>query len=140
MQSDNAPNLTAEVSKEFMKAAQVTKISSTAGDPLTQGQVEGQNRNLFTLLRVSCSYTLLTHVDGTKNHSAQYLSLHTAVGRVVDETKYHSAQYLSLHTAVGRVNARLLTQFHFNHQQVLLTYYRARIMAIIRCHDHVYNI
>ena len=33
MQSDNAPNLTAEVSNEFMKASQVTKVTSTAGHP-----------------------------------------------------------------------------------------------------------
>ena len=31
MQSDIAPNLTAEVSNEFMKASQVTKVTSTAG-------------------------------------------------------------------------------------------------------------
>ena len=31
MQSDNAPNLTAEVSNEFLKAAHVTKVTSTAG-------------------------------------------------------------------------------------------------------------
>ena len=30
MQSDNAPNLTAEVSNEFMRASQVTKVTSTA--------------------------------------------------------------------------------------------------------------
>ena len=55
MQSDNAPNLTAEVSNEFMKASQVTKVTSTAGHPRTQGLVERQNRTLLTLLRVSCS-------------------------------------------------------------------------------------
>ena len=33
MQSDNAPNLTAEVSNELMKASQVTKVTSTAGHP-----------------------------------------------------------------------------------------------------------
>ena len=31
MQFDNAPNLTAEVSNEFMRASQVTKVNSTAG-------------------------------------------------------------------------------------------------------------
>ena len=36
MQSDNAPNLTAEVSNEFMKASHVTKVTSTAGHPRTQ--------------------------------------------------------------------------------------------------------
>ena len=35
MQSDNAPNLTAEVSNEFLKAAHVTKVTSTAGHPRT---------------------------------------------------------------------------------------------------------
>ena len=55
MQSDNAPNLTAEVSKEFLKAAHVTNVTSTAGHPRTQGLVERQNRTLLTLLRVFCS-------------------------------------------------------------------------------------
>ena len=55
MQSDNAPNLTAEVSDEFLKAAHVTKVTSTAGHPRTQGLVERQNRTLLTLLRVFCS-------------------------------------------------------------------------------------
>ena len=55
MQSDNAPNLTAEVSNEFMRASQVTKVTSTAGHPRTQGLVERQNRTLLTLLRVFCS-------------------------------------------------------------------------------------
>ena len=55
MQSDNAPNLTAEVSNEFLKAAHVTKMTSTAGHPRTQGLVERQNRTLLTLLRVFCS-------------------------------------------------------------------------------------
>ena len=55
MQSDNAPNFTAAVSAEFMKAAQVTKVTSTAGHPRTQGLVERQNRTLLTLLRVFCS-------------------------------------------------------------------------------------
>ena len=54
MQSDNAPNLTAEVSNEFLKAAHVTKVTSTAGHPRTQGLVERQNRTLLTLLRVFC--------------------------------------------------------------------------------------
>ena len=55
MQFDNAPNLTAEVSNEFMKASLVTKVTSTAGHPRTQGLVERQNRTLLTLLRVFCS-------------------------------------------------------------------------------------
>ena len=55
MQSDSAPNLTAEVSNEFLKAAHVTKVTSTAGHPRTQGLVERQNRTLLTLLRVFCS-------------------------------------------------------------------------------------
>ena len=55
MQSDNAPNLTAEVSNEIMKASQVTKVTSTAGHPRTQGLVERRNRTLLTLLRVFCS-------------------------------------------------------------------------------------
>ena len=55
MQSDIAPNLTAEVSNEFMKASQVTKVTSTAGHPRAQGLVERQNRTLLTLLRVFCS-------------------------------------------------------------------------------------
>ena len=55
MQSDNAPNFTAAVSTEFMRAAQVTKVTSTAGHPKTQGLVERQNRTLPTLLRVFCS-------------------------------------------------------------------------------------
>ena len=55
MQSDNAPNLTAEASNEFLKAAHVTKVTSTAGHPRTQGLVERQNRTLLTLLRVFCS-------------------------------------------------------------------------------------
>ena len=54
MQSDNAPNLTAEVSKEFMRASQVIKVTSTAGDPMSQGLVERQNRTLLMLLRVFC--------------------------------------------------------------------------------------
>ena len=55
MQSDNAPHLTAEVSNEFLKAAHVTKVTSTAGQPRTQGLVERQNRTLLTLLQVFCS-------------------------------------------------------------------------------------
>ena len=56
MQSDNAPNVTeTEVSNEFMKASQVTKVTSTAGHLRTQGLVERQNRTLLTLLRVFCS-------------------------------------------------------------------------------------
>ena len=55
MQSENAPNLTAEVSKEFLKAAHVTNVTSTAGHPRTQGLVERQNRTLLTLLLVFCS-------------------------------------------------------------------------------------
>ena len=56
MQSDNAPNFTAAVSAEFMRAAQVTKVTSTTGHhPKTQVLVERQNRTLLTLLRVFCS-------------------------------------------------------------------------------------
>ena len=55
MQSDNAPNLTAEVSNKFLKAAYVTKVTSTAGHPRTQGLVERQNLTLLTLLRGFCS-------------------------------------------------------------------------------------
>ena len=55
MQSDNAPILNAEVWNEFMKASQVTNVTSTAGHPLTQGLVERQNRTLLTLLQVFCS-------------------------------------------------------------------------------------
>ena len=55
MQSDKAPNLTAEVSNEFMMYSQVTKVTFTAGHPRTQGLVERQNRTLLTLLRVFCS-------------------------------------------------------------------------------------
>ena len=58
MQSDNAPNLTAEVSNEFLKAAHVTKVTSTTGHPRTQGLVERQNRTLLTLLRVFCSRSM----------------------------------------------------------------------------------
>ena len=58
MQSDNAPNQTAEVSNEFMKASQLTKVTSTAGHPRTQGLVERQNRTLLTLLPVFCSRRL----------------------------------------------------------------------------------
>ena len=55
MQSDNAPDLTAEVSNEFLKAAHVMKVTSTAGHPRTQGLAERQNRTILTLLRVFCS-------------------------------------------------------------------------------------
>ena len=55
LQSDNAPNLTAEVSNEFMKASQVTKVTSTTGHLRTQGLVERQKFTLLTLLRVFCS-------------------------------------------------------------------------------------
>ena len=55
MQSDNAPNLTTELSNEFMKASQVTKVTSTAGHLRTEGLVERQNCTLLTLLRVFCS-------------------------------------------------------------------------------------
>ena len=48
MQSDNAPSLTADVSNEFLKAAHVTKVTSSAGHPRTQGLVERQNRTLLT--------------------------------------------------------------------------------------------
>ena len=41
---ENAPNLTAEVSNEFMKASQITQVTSTASHPRTQGLVERQNR------------------------------------------------------------------------------------------------
>ena len=54
MQPDNAPNLTAEVANQFMKASQVTKVISTAGHPQTQGLVERQKRTLLTLSRVFC--------------------------------------------------------------------------------------
>ena len=55
MQSHNAPNLTAEVSNEFLKASHVTKVTSTTGHPRTQDLVERQNRTLLTLLRIFCS-------------------------------------------------------------------------------------
>ena len=38
-----------------MKASQVTKVTSTAGHPRTQGLVERQNRTLLTMLRIFCS-------------------------------------------------------------------------------------
>ena len=47
--------MTAEVSNEFLKAAHVTKVTSTAGHPRTQGLMERQNRSLLTLLRLFCS-------------------------------------------------------------------------------------
>ena len=77
MQSDNAPNLTAEVSNEFMRATQVTKVTSTAGPPRTQGLVERQNRTLLTLLRVFCSRRMrdwdqhLDEVMGAYNSTRQ---------------------------------------------------------------------
>ena len=43
--SDKVPNL---------KASQVTKVTSTAGHPRTQGLVGRQNCTLHTLLRVYC--------------------------------------------------------------------------------------
>ena len=55
MQSDNAPNLTAEDSNEFMKASQAIKVTSTTGHPRTQGLVERPNRTLITLPRVFSS-------------------------------------------------------------------------------------
>ena len=55
MQSKNAHTLTAEVFNEFMKASQITKMTSTAGHPRTQGLVERQHRTLLTLLRVFVS-------------------------------------------------------------------------------------
>ena len=55
MQSDTAPNLTSEVSNEFMRASQVTKVTSTAGHPGTQGLVERQNRTLLKRLRMFCT-------------------------------------------------------------------------------------
>ena len=55
MQSDNSPNLPAEVSNEFMRASQITKVTSTDGHPRAQGLVERQNRTLLTLMRVFCS-------------------------------------------------------------------------------------
>ena len=56
MQSDKAPKLIADVSNEFMKASQVTKVRSTAGHPRTQGLVKRQNYPLLTLLRMFCSH------------------------------------------------------------------------------------
>ena len=47
--------LTPEVSNEFMRASQLTKVTSTAGHPRTQGLVERQNRTLLTLSRLFCS-------------------------------------------------------------------------------------
>ena len=54
MQSGNASNMTAEVSNEFMRASQVTNVTSTAGHPRTQCLVERQNWTLLSLLRVFC--------------------------------------------------------------------------------------
>ena len=73
MQSDSAPNLTAEVSNEFMKASQVTKVTSTAGYPRTQGLVERQNRTLLTLLRVFCSRRMR---DWDQHLDEVYITLH----------------------------------------------------------------
>ena len=56
MQSDKTPKLIADVSNEFMKASQVTKVRSTAGHPRTQGLLKRQNCTLLTLLRVFCSH------------------------------------------------------------------------------------
>ena len=42
MQSDNAPNLTAQVSNEFLKASHVTKMTSTAGHPRTHGPLNNK--------------------------------------------------------------------------------------------------
>ena len=78
MQSDNAPNLTAEVSNEFLKAAHVTKVTSTAGHPRTHGLVERQNRTLLTLLRVFCSRCMrdwdqhLDEVMGDSDNSTRH--------------------------------------------------------------------
>ena len=58
MQSNNAPNLTAEVSNEFMRGIAGQKVTSTAGHPRTQGLVERQYRTLQTLLRVFSSLRL----------------------------------------------------------------------------------
>ena len=90
MQSDNAPNLTAEVSNEFLRAAHVTKVTSTAGHPRTQGLVERQNRTLLTLLRIFCSRRMrdwdqcLDEVMGAYNsHEARHhwlLTLHADPG------------------------------------------------------------
>ena len=52
MQFDNASTLTAKDSNQVMKASQVTKVTSTAGHPRTQGLVERQNRTLLALLSV----------------------------------------------------------------------------------------
>ena len=54
MQSDNAPNLMAEVCNQPLNASLVTKVTSTAGHPCAQGLVERHNRVLLTLLRVFC--------------------------------------------------------------------------------------
>ena len=87
MQSDNAPSITAEVSNEFMRASQITKVSSTAGHPRTQGLVERQNRTLLTLLRVFCSRLMrdwdkhLDEVFGAYNyHATCYHGIFTLYG------------------------------------------------------------
>ena len=64
MQSDNAPNLIAEVANEFMRASQVIKVTSTAGHLRTQGRAERQNRTVLTLLRVFCSRRMLRRSNG----------------------------------------------------------------------------
>ena len=74
MQSDNAPNLTAEVSNEFMKASQVTKVTSTAGHLRTQGLVERQNRTLLTLLRVFCSRRMRDWALRYMSRKSEFLS------------------------------------------------------------------
>ena len=55
MQSHNAPNLTLEVSKEFMRASQVPNVTSTAVHPRIQGLVDRHSCTLISLLRVFCS-------------------------------------------------------------------------------------
>ena len=47
--------LIAEVSKEFTRASQVTKVTSTACHRSTEGLVEQQNLTLLTMLQVFCS-------------------------------------------------------------------------------------
>ena len=67
MQSDNATNFTAEIAQELIKAAQVTKVTSTPAHPRGIGLAERQNRTLLTLLRVYTSRRLQDwdeHIDG----------------------------------------------------------------------------
>ena len=81
MQSDNAPNLTAEVSNEFMRASQVFKVTSTAEHPRTQGLVERQKRTLLTLLRVFSSRRMEdwdSHLDEVMG--AYYSTRHATTG------------------------------------------------------------